>query len=263
MRQVLLNLLGNAIKFTDKGEVSIAVANEGEDRIQFSVTDTGIGIPEKQLEKIFDPFRQAEDSTSRRFGGTGLGLSICKRLVQAMRGEIEVESRLGSGSVFRFTAHLPRAAHAARVVETTRKEERQGKPDGKTPEAALRILLVDDAEDNRMVISAFFRKTPHRITEVVNGEEAMRAFQSKPFDLVLMDMQMPVLNGFDATRRIRAWEREQEVPPTPIVALTANAMKEDIKKTSQAGCDLHLSKPVRKTRLMEVVNRIKPKSNGG
>ena len=265
LRQILLNLLGNAIKFTDKGHVNLMVENEKEDNIRFSVTDTGIGIPQSQLETIFDPFRQAEDSTSRRFGGTGLGLSICKRLAQAMAGEIEVESQTGKGSVFQFTAKLPRVVETLSHREpsqTTRKETQEIEPEREAMKTSLHILLVDDAQDNRMVISAFLKTTPHRIKKAVNGEEAVRMFQSETFDLVLMDMQMPVLDGFGATKRIRAWEREQGHRPTPIVALTANAMKEDTKKTLQAGCDLHLTKPVRRARLMEVINRFTPKSVG-
>ncbi len=261
LQQVLLNLLGNAVKFTEKGKVSITVESQGEDRIQFAVSDTGIGIPEEQLDDIFKPFRQAEDSTSRRFGGTGLGLSICSQLVQAMGGEIQVESKVGKGSAFYFTVFLPDSTveifdeEFPHIIQT---EIRQTKLERPTRKTSLKILLVDDMEDNRMVVTAFLKQTPHRITEAGNGEEAVRVFKSEPFDFVLMDMQMPVLDGFGATEQIRIWEREKRRPPTLIAALTANAMRKDIEKTVAAGCDMHISKPIRKARLIEAINSFRP-----
>jgi PAS domain S-box-containing protein len=256
LQQILINLLGNAIKFTEKGKVTLTVAHHDVDRIQFAVSDTGIGIPKKQLENILEPFQQAENSTTRRFGGTGLGLSICSQLVQAMDGKIEVESELGKGSVFSFTAYLPEPEEPL-VDEKTILVNIEGKedviPGQAVLETAKNILLVDDAEDNLMVISAFLKSTPHRVTEAVNGEEAVLAVKSEIFDLILMDMQMPILDGFGATETIRDWEKNNNKLRTPIIALTANAMREDIEKTETAGCDLHLTKPIRKARLMEVI----------
>lgn len=258
LRQILLNLLGNGLKFTEKGSVALTVEPLDEERIQFTVRDTGIGIPETSLAGIFDPFRQAEDSTSRRFGGTGLGLSICSRLVKAMDGEIHVESRVDQGSVFRFHVRLPRTEETGmedKAAHTVRQRERAPRP---LEGGGLNILLADDAEDNRLVISAYLKKTPHRVTGVINGEEAVKAFMSGRFDLVLMDIQMPIMNGLEATEKIRAWETEQESQPTPIIALTANAMREDIEKTTAAGCDLHLSKPIRKARLLDIIRGFHP-----
>ncbi|MBF0380301.1 MAG: response regulator [Magnetococcales bacterium] len=253
LRQVLLNLIGNAVKFTDIGRVSLTVEPFGKDTIRFTVTDTGIGISEGHLKRIFDPFRQAEDSTTRRFGGTGLGLSICQRLVQAMGGDITVESNKDKGSAFQFTALLAEAEDVP-VVD----EQIQDTPQtpGPTQKAPLNILLVDDVEENRMVISSFLNQTNNQITEVVNGEEAVQEFISGSYDLVLMDMQMPVLDGFNATQRIRAWEKNQQRQPTQIIALTASAMREDMEKTIQAGCDKHLSKPIKKAHLLDVINRL-------
>ena len=262
LRQVLLNLLGNAVKFTDQGGVTFVVEPLGEARIQCTISDTGIGIPEAQLGDIFHPFKQAEDSISRRFGGTGLGLSISSRLALAMEGDIQVESKLGVGSVFRFTACFPRSEKKLVDGASTKvARTREGKSERKhsTQHTSLNILLVDDAEDNRIVIAAFLRKTAHRVSKAVNGEEAVRAFQSDNYDLVLMDMRMPVLDGYGATRQIRAWEREQGRYPTPIIALTADAMLEDIKKTEEVGCNMHLTKPIGKAHLIDIIGRFQPK----
>ncbi|MBF0144122.1 MAG: PAS domain S-box protein [Magnetococcales bacterium] len=261
LRQVLLNLLGNALKFTKTGEVCLTVEKWQGDAVRFSVRDTGIGIPERHLPSIFDPFRQGDATISRRFGGSGLGLSICKRLVQAMGGEIAVESTPEKGSLFRFTARLPNAKGDLQDSESTPADPLV--PGGPVTEAAgkatpLSILIADDTEEGRVLIAAFLRGTFHRITAVVNGEEAVRAFQAEAFDLVLMDMQMPVLDGLGATRKIRAWELSEGRPRTPIIALTANAMREDIEKTTDAGCDLHLSKPIRKARLLEAIQQFPP-----
>ncbi|MBF0449076.1 MAG: PAS domain-containing protein [Magnetococcales bacterium] len=258
LRQVLINLLGNAIKFTTVGKVSLLVESQSNETVRISVTDTGIGISAQQLEHIFDPFRQAEETTSRRFGGTGLGLSICSRLLKAMGGEIKVSSTTGKGSTFSFDIHLPES-------DKPQIRERLSRPVGEEVNVerrklnlgvSKRILLVDDAEDNRMVISAFLRDTTCLIIEAVNGEEAVKAYKAQDIDLILMDVQMPVMGGIEATTKIRSWEKEQGRSSTPIVALTANAMREDIEKTKEAGCNLHLSKPIRKMRLLEIINDI-------
>jgi signal transduction histidine kinase/HPt (histidine-containing phosphotransfer) domain-containing protein len=263
LRQIFFNLLGNAIKFTDKGRVTIRVEKRGKDLLRFTISDTGIGIPEDQLENIFNPFRQAEESTSRHFGGTGLGLSICSRLIQAMGGEIQVESKVGKGSMFSFTVPLLKADEPFldNDLWITKKEEGQFEPEQSTPGISLNILLVDDTQDNRMVVTAFLQNSPHKITEVVNGEEAVRAFKLERFDLVLMDMRMPVLDGFAATQQMRSWEKQQGQPQTPIVGLTANAMREDIEKTVAAGCDIHLAKPIGKARLIETIKKFHPQAS--
>ena len=261
LRQILLNLLGNALKFTKHGKVELSVESWNHDSIRFTVLDTGIGIPADQLQQIFNPFRQATQATSRRFGGTGLGLSICSRLVQAMGGEIEVESTLGKGSVFRFTARLPRTELVFPSYKPPKKpvpQENKSTPIHPATALSLNILLVDDTEDNRLVVAMFLKKTPHRITEAVNGEAAVRLVQAGSFDLVLMDMHMPVMDGFAATERIRAWEKECGQRHTPIIALTADAMQEDVERTAAAGCDRHLSKPIGKARLIEVISEYMP-----
>ena len=262
LQQVLLNLLGNAIKFTERGRISLLVEAAEGDYIKMVVSDTGIGIPEMQLGRIFDPFRQAEHDTSRRFGGTGLGLAICSRLVAAMGGKIEVESTLGEGTVFRVIVRLPKSKKAIADAELAsvpggEVEQKQVVVQSMAGDESKHILLVDDAEDNRFVITAFLKRTPHRLTTAINGEEAVRIFKSEVFDLVLMDMRMPVLDGFGATLQIRAWEHEQQRLPTPVIALTADAMREDVEKTASVGCDMHLSKPISKARLLDVISQFR------
>ena len=257
LRQVLLNLLGNAIKFTENGRVMLKMEYLDRDHIGFTVSDTGIGIAKEHLSHIFEPFRQADDSTSRRFGGTGLGLSICHRLVAAMGGKIQVESKIGLGSVFRFSAHLPRSPTQStdETTSTTCSADKLNNAADNAATPPLNILLVDDADDNRLVIKSFLINTQHQVTEASNGAEAVERFQADKYDMVLMDMQMPVLDGFAATQQIRKWEKDLGKPPVPIVALTANAMKDDQDKTAAVGCNVHLSKPVRKARLLAVINQ--------
>ncbi len=252
LRQVLLNLLGNAVKFTEKGHISLSIRRQGSDEYLFSVADTGVGIPVERLEQIFHPFVQAEASTSRRFGGSGLGLTICRRLVDAMGGRIWVESESGQGSTFFFTARLPEVA-----VQVTG-DEQQARREGGTDQTTANVLLVEDSPTNQLVIKAFLGKGGHRVTIADNGAVGYEKFKEGGYDVVLMDMHMPVMDGYEAVRRCRQWEQEQGLKPTPIVALTAAAMKEDTDKALEAGCDLHVSKPVRKDHLLEVISRLEP-----
>lgn len=250
LRQILLNLVGNAIKFTEQGSVNLkvetATASDTEIKVKFSITDTGIGIPPDKLQTVFEAFRQADTSTTRNYGGSGLGLTISRRLVEMMDGEIGVESTLGAGSCFHFTCSFgsptetPPARQAKVIVEDK-------------PSRNLSILLVDDNKDNRTVLSAYFRRTVHSIEIAVNGEEAVTKIKQGNYDLVLMDMEMPVMDGYTAVRLIRDWERETGRDPLPIIALTANALKEDHQRSLDAGCTDHLTKPIHKVKLLEVV----------
>ena len=400
LRQVITNLLSNAIKFTEKGQVVVQVeidptpAEPGS--LLFQVSDSGIGIPHHKLESVFDPFSQVDSSTTRQYGGTGLGLTICRQLVPLMGGRIWVESQLGIGSTFHFTAqfetqhkevdegnvigsplrdlsglkalvvddnalfcafleellaewgarhmsvgggsealeelsraagegepyglvlldrdmpdmdglevisHIPRepaikdipviivtgtldlrdnltlepgldicgwltkplsqsdllqAIAEARGLSLGGVHERTPPedplPDEILPE--LRILLVDDYDDNCFVVQAHLEETPYQIDIAENGEIAIDMFKSVNYDLVLMDVQMPVMDGYTATRIIRSWEQEQGLDPTPIVALTANALADDLYKSIEAGCTSHLSKPIRRGPLMaEIAGR--------
>ncbi|MBF0426103.1 MAG: response regulator [Magnetococcales bacterium] len=257
LRQILLNLLGNAIKFTEQGRVTLTVEPLAEGRVRFSVADTGIGIPAATLGRIFQPFTQAESSTSRRFGGTGLGLSICRQLVEKMGGVIHVRSAAGEGSVFWFDIPLPAGQEPVLVREETPGVVGVGDPSvlaGERP-AGLRILLADDMEDNRFVIRAFLGKTAHGLRQAVNGREALELFRREPFDLVLMDMQMPEMDGLEATRRIRAYEAESGSRRVPVVAITANAMKDDVDQALAAGCDDYLTKPICRDDLFRMLRR--------
>ncbi len=394
LRQILVNLAGNAIKFTEKGEVVIEVKlaskqapDQGVDLI-FSVTDTGIGIPPDKTETIFEQFTQVDASTTRQYGGTGLGLNISGRIVDAMGGKIWVESELGKGSTFYFTARfdvqaepkvrlappalemkglkalviddnatnrlvlretllqwgmvvtetengragleeLKRARKAAKPFDLVLLDCRMPGMDGfevanyihqnaslcgmtvmmltsdnragdiskarklgisgylakpvkrddlkkaitasmakpktarKKPKARrilpaaaerpLHILLVDDSEDNRLLITSYLKKTPNTIDIAENGSIAIEKFMAGAYDLVLMDMQMPVKDGYTATREIRQWEKQKGSTQTPIVALTAYALKEDTQKSLDAGCNAHLTKPIKKAVLLEAL----------
>ena len=397
LRQILINLIGNAIKFTEKGEVVVEVkkqeADDGqkaEKTLQFSVRDTGAGIPPDMLDAVFEKFRQVDSSATRKHGGTGLGLAISKRLVELMGGEIRVESRMGEGSTFLFTLKLgvqqnpgkdirPRPSAdirglkaivvddnatnrmilngllskwGARVTVTEdgagclgelQRARDDGLPydlllldylmpgmdgfqvaehikndpslagvtvlmltSGNKSECAARarqmgianclikpikqselreviqytlgkakaaveqgmgerrtaalppldILLVDDSPDNRLLIKAYFKKTPCKIDMAENGQEGVDRFVSGKYDLVLMDVEMPVMDGYTATRAIRSFEMEKGAKATPVMALTANAFKEDVRKSLDAGCTAHLTKPVKKPALFEAIRRI-------
>ena len=402
LRQILINLIGNAIKFTDEGEVVVQVesgTNEaGTPELQVSISDTGIGIESQKLSVIFERFKQADGSVTRRFGGTGLGLALCMELVKLMNGRIWVTSEPGRGSTFHFTvlvgdedsdedepfanerldgtrvllavagetersilfgiAHdvgcevvdVALASEAKEKIEESiaqdelfdvilldfrlpeyggfrvlkdfqaspavmgktvmlltadhrpgdvRKCQQYGLRDwlvkpvrvepvlqvlrsaraGGESEAelqpvidaepaasrdirTLRILLADDSADNRDLILAYLRKTPHEIVVAEDGAQALAKFQLSPFDLVLMDIQMPVMDGYSATRFIRGWEFEKQLKPSRIIALTAHAFTEEVERMLAVGCDMHLSKPVRKATLLEVIENFACEAEG-
>ncbi|TGE34369.1 response regulator [Desulfosporosinus sp. Sb-LF] len=396
LKQVLVNLIGNAVKFTESGEILVKVEVNKSKTVQdlglcclrFSVTDTGIGIPSDKLDVIFDRFTQADSSTTRKYGGTGLGLAIAKRIIRLMKGDIGVESEVGKGSTFSFTAEftlstsqlnepprndvklvgtrvmviddnatnlliLRETLNSWGLISTTvdnglegidqlRQAKKQGTPynlvlldcrmpdmDGfavaeaiksdpglvgttvmmltsdmrpgdtikyssfgirtylikpikraelrnaieeilsKEPpnpghlvsknlteeQLPLRILLVDDSVENQLLIKAYLKNTPYEVDSAENGEVAVDKFKSKAYNLVLMDMQMPVMDGYTATQDIRKLEQEQHKEPTPIIALTAYALNEDANKSIEAGCSAHLTKPIKKAVLLEVIKR--------
>lgn len=247
LRQVLINLIGNAIKFTDEGEIRVNVEREvnEDDVVIFTVSDSGKGIPESKLESIFEEFSQADSSTTRIYGGTGLGLTISRKLVELMGGEISVESEVGKGSKLRFSVKMK--AGSAKTSDS--KKEKKGDKSG--VERILNILLVDDSEDNRLLIKIFMKNSPHILDIAVNGEEAFEKFMVKRYDLVLMDMQMPVMDGYEATKIFRSWEEDKNIKETPIIAFTAHALKEEVQRCLDAGCTDHLAKPVKKKELIE------------
>ncbi|MEO5344990.1 MAG: PAS domain S-box protein, partial [Magnetococcus sp. YQC-9] len=251
VRQVLLNLLGNALKFTHQGQVVVGLEVDPTDEktLRFFVLDTGIGIASEKMKEIFDRFTQAEVGITRSYGGTGLGLTISLRLVELMGGRIWVESRLGEGSQFFFT--LP-----ARVVAATdcpvEEEERRAVPRTRN----LRILLAEDVEENRILFAAYLAQTSHDLVMVNDGLEAVARVQEQIFDVVVMDVQMPRMDGYTAVRQIRQWEREGQRTPMTIVALSAHAMEGEQIRSKEAGCDAYLSKPINKKKLLEVLNQI-------
>ena len=397
LTQILINLIGNALKFTEKGSVIVRVTTDPEARtpgtIRFSVSDTGIGIPNNKLHAIFDSFTQAHPSTTRQYGGTGLGLAISKHLAERMDGRIWAESTVGQGSIFHCSVKLQIQAHpsaqkptshinlagvktlvvddhptnllilretlgawGAQVTEATGgtmalaelrraadanqpyqlllldcrmpdmngfqvaealKESSVAKgltvimltsdhwaddiartydlglggylvkpirrsdlfqtvsialgrskgipppasessdPTPVTPTRALRILLVEDSLDNQLLIKAYLKQTDHRLDLAEHGAIALERFKTGHYDIVLMDMHMPVMDGYAATSAIRTWERDHDLPPTQIIALTALALKEEAAKIFEAGCNTHITKPVKKTTLLEILQAYK------
>ena len=261
LRQILFNLIGNALKFTEQGRVVVRLENDpsakAPDELRFSVSDTGIGIAPDNLEEIFYRFTQADSSITRRYGGSGLGLAICKRLVELMNGRIWVESEPGKGSTFYFTVRLEIQAQQKQppiAPNPAAPENPSPSPSSaESRDGSLRILVVEDSEDNRLLIEAYLKDPRYHLNFVENGEIAVAKFMSAGYDLVLMDMQMPVMDGYTAVKTIRQWERDQRRTPTPIIALTAYAFEEEMHKSLKAGCDLHLSKPIRKATLMKAI----------
>ncbi|HVK98660.1 MAG TPA: MHYT domain-containing protein, partial [Dongiaceae bacterium] len=233
IRQVLTNIIGNAIKFTEQGQVDLEVRPERPGFLLFRVSDTGIGIAPDRLGSIFEPFTQADASMSRRFGGTGLGTTISKQLVELMGGWIRVHSNLGQGSRFEFC--LPLAPGV--------KVESSGNGNGvRLP--ALQILAVDDIQQNLDLLKLLMGKEGHQVSVANDGLEAVEKTMQQRFDLILMDMQMPRLDGLGASRRIREWQRQQGQEPTAIIALTASVLEEDKRAARDAGMDGFSSKPV-------------------
>jgi signal transduction histidine kinase/ActR/RegA family two-component response regulator len=254
LRQILINLVANAIKFTRAGSVSVRVSAEGapdDDHaiLHFAVADTGIGIvPEKQA-LIFEPFRQADGSTTREFGGTGLGLAICRTLVEVFGGRIWVESS-GTGSTFRFTTPLAKGA----IVPAAAPEDRTSV---REPRARLRVLLAEDNRVNQMLAQRLLERWGHEVVLAETGLQAVAAHAQHKFDVILMDVQMPEMNGFEATAAIRAAESASN-RRTPIIAMTAHAMKGDRERCLAEGLDDYVSKPIDRTALFDVIERALP-----
>lgn len=250
LRQVLLNLVGNAIKFTPRGQVILRtrLVRDGDcERVAFEVKDAGIGIDASQLERIFEPFVQADDATHEGLGGTGLGLSISQQLVRAMGGEVKVRSVHGQGSTFGFELALEIAPLTAAMPlddleEASSAERLKG-----------RVLLVEDNLVNQMVGVAMLESLGLDVVSSENGEDALAKLAVTPFELVLMDCHMPVMDGYEATHRIREAELRNGRPRTPIVALTANAFKNDVDRCLAAGMDAHLAKPYSTKQLRAVL----------
>ena len=239
LEQVMLNLLSNAIKFTEQGEVHLTITREPAREgtvLQFQVRDTGIGIPAEKQRIIFESFTQADGSTTRKYGGSGLGLAISKQLVRLMGGAMGVESELGHGSTFwftvRFASHTPAEPQAISPVQIAC-----------VPSRALSVLLAEDNKVNQKVAVALLKKAGHRVQVVSNGRDAVLESGRGDFDVVLMDVQMPEVDGIQATQMIRAREKDSGVH-MPIIALTAHVMNGDRERCIEAGMDDYLSKPL-------------------
>ena len=253
LRQIVANLLSNAIKFTEKGWVSVrqavSASADGTLTMVLDVADTGAGIPAEKVPLIFEKFTQADSSISRKYGGTGLGLAITKRLVELQGGQIRVESRVGRGST--FTVEIPfETAPAAEPTVEPRLEQRTAVPSAKQ----ARLLLVEDNAVNQRVVLAMLRKKNYAIDVANNGQEALDKLEraTEPYNVILMDVQMPVLDGLETTKAIRrnnAWDN------LPIIAMTAHAMIGDRERCLQAGMNAYVSKPVQQAGLIAVIEQ--------
>lgn len=256
LRQILFNLMGNALKFTEVGGVTILASYEGEIGdgilVKITVSDTGIGISKDAQLKLFQKFSQADASTTRKFGGTGLGLAICRQLSMLLGGEIGVESEEGEGSSFWFTFHCRRGTESDLVedhgydsgLEVVEAEARR----------TLKILVADDNLINQRIIDNMLGKLGHQLTAVENGAEACSLAEEQDFDLILMDIQMPVLGGIDATKWIRAMDGKRS--RVPIVGCTADAFPEQLERFRQAGMEDVVTKPINRKRLLMVINQV-------
>ncbi|MDR3466943.1 MAG: ATP-binding protein [Xanthobacteraceae bacterium] len=257
IRQVLLNLLYNAIKFTAQGEVVVRVealrTADDHATVRWSVIDTGVGIPPERLGALFQDFVQVDSSISRRFGGSGLGLAICRRIVEQMGGEIGVDSRVGAGSTFRFDLTLQLSDQRPAQIHDDRSTPALLAARIRALGHPLRILITDDNSTNRMVASKMFTGFDVKITEAADGVEAIEAVDREDYDLILMDMQMPEIDGLTATVAIRA--RGGRYASVPIVAFTANAFSDDREACARAGMTDFVAKPVRKSLLLQAALR--------
>lgn len=250
LRQILLNLVGNAVKFTRQGEIEIKISiKEPEQELLFSIKDNGIGIPADKQQLIFDSFTQADSLTTRKYGGTGLGLTICQKLLNIMQGHIWLTSQPEKGSTFFFTIPFSSATSPRPEIDTNITL----RPASCELLSAARILLVDDNRDNCNLIRLYLRNTPFSLKTAENGQEAVKLFCAKPYDLILMDIEMPIMDGYEATQKIRQWEHGQQRTPVPIIALTAHAFIRFKKKCLDAGCSDFLTKPVKKAKLIETI----------
>jgi CheY-like chemotaxis protein len=255
LRQIVLNVIGNALKFTRIGAIEVAarfaVTHTGRSMFYVTVSDTGVGIDPKNAERIFQPFSQADTSTTRIFGGTGLGLALARRLARAMGGDVQlIKSVPGEGSTFLIAIEVEVPAVTAWVAEGSGYAEADVSGPMDLPDAerlqGKRILLVEDAEDNQFLIRQFLSRTGVILEMASNGEEGVKKALSNEYEVVLMDIQMPLVEGYQATTRLR-----QAGYNKPIIALTAHALVEEREKSLRTGCNGHLTKPIDRRQLIE------------
>ena len=245
LRQVLANLLSNALKFTADGSIALRIA-PSDTGLRFEVADTGLGIAEDKQALVFEPFTQVDASMTRRFGGTGLGLAICRRFVTLMGGELRLQSQLGVGSTFSFDIPMARGQPLPAADPRA--------PEPGRPKASARILAAEDNPTNQLILRALLEPFDIALTVVADGREAVEAWAGGSFDLILMDMQMPVLDGADATIEIRERERREGLARIPIIALTANVMSDQIEAYARVGMDGYVSKPIEITELIAAID---------
>ena len=252
VRQILMNLVGNAVKFTERGSVRVVVRPAGAAELLFEIVDTGVGIPAQELSAVFDPFSQVDTSTTRRAGGTGLGLSISRRFARMLGGDIELQSEVGRGSAFTLRLPVRRPEEARRDSPTPEGAPGSPAPPSREPlcELAGRVLLVEDTRLNRALITTMLKKAGASVCEAEDGREGLEKARPAPggegpFDLIVLDMQMPVMDGYEAARALR-----EEGFRGPILALTAHAMSGDRERCLEAGCDDYATKPVERGALL-------------
>ncbi len=266
LSQVILNLLSNALKFTpNNGKIMLKVKKTGDDEkrsiLMFSVTDTGIGMTDEQIERLFNPFEQADNSTSKYYGGTGLGLAISKNIIEKMNSRIRVDSSMGEGSSFIFEVKLEKcnSAESSRILSQNIELNEKPKEDNKPKESDfsnISALLADDIDINREIVTRLLQSTKINIDQAKNGLEAVKMFEANPekYNLIIMDIQMPEMDGYEATRTIRALD-VPNAKTIPIIAMTANAFKEDIEKCLESGMNDHLAKPIDRDAMIERIKQ--------
>ncbi|MEM7740263.1 MAG: ATP-binding protein [Pseudomonadota bacterium] len=258
LRQIISNLVSNAIKFTDTGNVNVAIKRIDERTVGINVSDTGSGIRTEDQDRIFSKFEQAKDSTSRRFGGTGLGLAISKQLAQLLGGDLVVSSKEGLGSTFSVTIE---GESLGLRTEKNERGQTKGEEISEEQVRGLSVLVAEDLIVNRQVLMAVCKPLGLDFVMAENGQEALDSLRTRDFDAVLMDIRMPVMDGLEATRRIRAGEAGARAATTPIIALTANAMSDQVAESLRAGADAHVAKPVSRSAIVDALwnHCVKPK----
>jgi CheY-like chemotaxis protein/anti-sigma regulatory factor (Ser/Thr protein kinase) len=263
--QVLSNLLSNAVKFTDAGRVELTVAGGGDEVWRFDVRDTGVGFDPANIAVMFEPFSQADGSMTRRAGGTGLGLSLAREMARAMGGDLSADGAPGKGACFSFTLPLAALETPVRTMAVDAVEpvgqavdvsaaDADADVDAGAEEGAIRVLLADDHANNRAVIELILGSVGVQMVSVENGAEAVEAYKAQPFDVVLMDLQMPVMDGITAIREIRAHEANLNSVRTPIVVVSANVQSEHMRRSAEAGADAHLAKPILAPTLLAAID---------
>ncbi|HWU42759.1 MAG TPA: ATP-binding protein, partial [Bdellovibrio sp.] len=267
LKQVILNLLGNAVKFTDRGGIELSIRLEeissdpGIRRVRFEVKDTGVGIAQENLEKIFDKFRQEDSSVTRRFGGSGLGLSISKEIIEMMHGQLFYHSSQSVGSTFGFYVDLPLISQAPWISQTTYQTPSimsglTFDEDGTTAPRIRRVLLVDDMDENHVLLRAYMKSIPNlEVDSAYTGMECLEKCQENHYDLIFMDIQMPNMSGLETIRLLREGEKQNQMPRVPVIVVSANSFIEDREKSLAVGADEHCGKPVRKQMIMELIEK--------